>query len=136
MYKKLLKNIIICVSVVFFTLIIGYITYFAALNVINSSEKDINSAEAVSSMTAPQGSEPSAKPTSEPQPYYLARLNGSSIEIYLCYDSDSIANNEKFLYSFKVYASDIPEEDINALSRGIILKTKEELASFEEDFNS
>lgn len=54
MYKKLVKSIIICVSVVFFTLMIGYITYFATVNVINRSvTKNLNSAEAVASQTTP-----------------------------------------------------------------------------------
>ena len=50
--------------------------------------------------------------------------------------ADSAKAAEKFLYSFKVYASDIPDDDILNLTRGIIFKTKEELASFEEDYNS
>lgn len=77
---------------------------------------------------------PSSTPGNEQ--YYLARLNGNSIEIYLCNNADSTKEAEKFLYSFKVYASDIPDDDILNLTRGIIFKTKEELASFEEDYNS
>ena len=137
MYKKLVKSIIICVSVVFFTLMIGYITYFATVNVINRSvTKNLNSAEAVASQTTPgmQEAIPSSTPGNEQ--YYLARLNGNSIEIYLCSNTDSAKAAEKFLYSFKVYALDIPDDDILNLTRGIIFKTKEELASFEEDYNS
>lgn len=80
MYKKLVKSIIICVSVVFFTLMIGYITYFATVNVINRSvTKNLNSAEAVASQTTPgmQEAIPSSTPGNEQ--YYLARLNGNSI---------------------------------------------------------
>ena len=58
------------------------------------------------------------------------------METALKYICAVIQAAEKFLYSFKVYASDIPDDDILNLTRGIIFKTKEELASFEEDYNS
>lgn len=136
MYKKIVKGVILGVSVVFFTLMVGYITYLATLNMINRSSSDYNSAEAVSSNVTPSDSDlvPSSSPA--PETYYLARLNGENIEIYLCSNSETLNNNQKFLYSFKVYPSDIPDEDVLALTRGIIFRTKEELASFEEDYNS
>lgn len=135
MYRKLLKGVIVSVSVVFFTLMLGYMTYFATLNVINrSAVENINSAEAVSSQAVPIEEEPEQSP--EIILYYLARLNGDNIEIYLCSDNTQASNSQKYLYSFKVYPSDIPDEDILNLSRGIVLRSKEELTSFEEDYNS
>lgn len=136
MYKKIIKGIIICVSVVFFTIIICYITYLATLNLLNrTSSSNLNSAEAVISHTVPEtADEPTASP--EPQIYYIAKLNGDKIEIYLCSASETAETPQKFLYSFKVYQAGIPDEDIANLTRGIIFKTQEELASFEEDFNS
>lgn len=138
MYKKIVKGVLVSVSVVFFTLIIGYITYLGTLTILSNSasnkKNDINSAEAVSSQVNPENSTP--MPELDESKYFLAKLSGESIEIYLC-DGDSAQNeNYHYLYSFSIYLSDIPYDDLLALRQGVKFSTKEELASFEEDFNS
>ena len=116
---------------------IGYITYFATVNVINRSvTKNLNSAEAVASKQTPGMRE--AIPSSTPEMSSI--ISHALMETALKYICAVIQIQqkaaEKILYSFKVYASDIPDDDILNLTRGIIFKTKEELASFEEDYNS
>ncbi len=132
MYKKLLRNAIMCISVVFFTLAIGYVSYFSAVRFFNRGSDSPVSSAAVMSDAAPVTSAP-VSATPEPE-YYIAKLNGDSVEIYLC--GGGSENFKKFLYSFKVYRSGIPEEDLALLTRGIILRSREDLASFEEDYNS
>lgn len=141
MYKKIIKGVLVCVSVAFFSLVMAYITYFTATNIINRSLSDRNSsentAEAVLSDTMPNTAEPSSTPFDSGKEYYLARLSGDRIEIYSCINTDeNTEKSERFLYSFSVYLPDIPNDDAGALKQGIRLNTKEELASLEEDFNS
>ncbi len=136
MYKKIIKGIIICVSVAFFIVIICCVTYLATLNILNRAAADNpNTAEAVASRAIPETAEESAA-SPEPSIYYIAKLNGDKIEIYQCGGSETAETPQNLLYSFKVYRAGIPDEDISGLTRGIIFKTREELASFEEDFNS
>ena len=141
MYKKIVKGVLVCVSVVFFALVIGYVTYFTTMNLISRSmlggDESGNTVQAVLSDTVPDDSEPSQSPAADTnQVYYIAKLNGSKVEIYSCGGSSEPPDNEQFLYSFSVYVPDIPYEDVGILRQGIRLNTKEELASFEEDFNS
>lgn len=138
MYKKIVKGVLVSVSVVFFTLVIGYITYLGTLTMLNNTANDkinnANSAEAVSSQINPESSTPI--PELGDSKYFLAKLSGESIEIYLCDGDLSLKENYHYLYSFSIYLSDIPKEDLLALRQGVKFSTKEELASFEEDFNS
>ncbi len=134
MSDKLFKNILLCVSVIFFVIAAGCTAYIAAVNFMGRNSEP-NSAEAVISDAAPVTPEPAA-PSSGPSEYYIARLNGDDICIYLVYQKPGEAAREKFLYSFDVYRGGIPESDISDLTRGIILKDRESLASFEEDFGS
>lgn len=137
MYKKIVKNVIVCISVVFFSLIMLYVVYYSAANMINKALSDggatENAAEAVSAVAVPEDNNSSESDNNE---YYLARLNGDRVEIFSCAIQDGGDRIEKFLYSFLVYAPDIPTDDLAALKQGIRLSTKEELISFEEDFNS
>ena len=74
-------------------------------------------------------------PLSENEPipvdFYIARLEDNKISIYI-----SSNQKEAFLYSLDIYEADFPKEDIERLRNGVILKTKQELTSFEEDFTS
>lgn len=146
MYKKIVKGVLVCVSVVFFALVIGYVTYFTTVNFISRSmlggDESGNTAEAVLSDTVPKDDELSPTPANASGTYYLAKLNGDKIEIYSAGSSSNYENQSnqlnqgQFLYSFTVYVPDIPFDDATALKQGIRFNTKEELAAFEEDFNS
>ena len=134
MSDKFFKNILLCVSVIFFVTAVGCTAYIAAVNFMRRGSEPI-SAEAVISDTAPVAAATDA-PSAGPTEYYIARLNGDDIGIYLAYQKPGEEPKEKFLYSFDVYRGGIPESDISDLTRGIILKDRESLASFEEDFGS
>ena len=117
MNNKLIKNTILCISVILFLTAVGCTAYYAAAGILPPK---------------------TAAPVSSASPidYYIARLNGSNIEISLVHETPGEPPKEKYLYSFDVYRNGIPESDISDLTRGIIFKTREELASFEEDFGS
>ena len=134
MYRKIIKGTFLCMSVILFTMTIGYVVYISTLNILNRSTAP-NSVQAVMSDAAP-ADEASAAPAAEPKEYYIAKLNGGDIEISLVYETSNSEPKEKFLYSFDVYRGGIPESDLADLSRGIILRSREELAAFEEDFGS
>ena len=72
--------------------------------------------------------------------HFLARLNGNKIEIYVYTEgtpqTEGNEPNEKFLYNINVHLSELTEQDVEQLKSGIILYSKEDLASFEEDFSS
>ena len=61
--------------------------------------------------------------------HYIARLDDDRIAIY------AYENEEKFLYNLDIHINELTQSDMEELRRGIILHTKEELASFEEDFS-
>lgn len=63
--------------------------------------------------------------------HYIARLEENGISIYTFQDG-----KESFLYTLHIYTGDLPEADRTRLLQGVVLKTRQELASFEEDYNS
>ncbi len=63
--------------------------------------------------------------------YYIARLENNNIAIYTSQDG-----RESFLYTLHIYTEDLPESDRTRLLEGVVLRTRQELASFEEDYNS
>lgn len=130
MYNKVLKGVIVSISVVFFALVIGYIAYYGTMRYVRSSLAADDglgggtAAESVISNAVPETAAPS------PFGHYTARLSGDKIEIY----SEDDLGKQQFLYSFSVYLPDIPDGDIEVLNRGIRFETREELLKFEEDF--
>jgi len=132
MYRKIIKGVLVSVSVVFFAVVVGYIAYSGAVSLISrslsGSDTSSGAAQSVLSETEPEAAASPSPP--ESATYFLAKLGGDKIEIYSCDGTQ----NEQFLYSFSVYVPDIPEGDAEALRRGIRFGTKEDLLKFEEDF--
>lgn len=63
--------------------------------------------------------------------YYLARLENRDIAVYMVSDGQ-----ETFLYRLGVYTANLPAEDLLRLKEGVVLRTRQDLASFEEDYTS
>ena len=63
--------------------------------------------------------------------YYLARLENRDIAVYMVSDGQ-----ETFLYRLGVYTANLPAEDLLRLKEGVVLRTRQELTSFEEDYTS
>lgn len=62
--------------------------------------------------------------------FYMARFDGKGIAIFACSDK-----GEEFLYTINIRPTDISAEELNILKNGVLLESKEALASFEEDFS-
>ena len=67
--------------------------------------------------------------------HYLVRLKGSKIAVY-AYENGKDDSEEVFLYNIDVRRSELTDWDIEQLEAGIVLYSREDLASFEEDFSS
>lgn len=133
MSKKFFRNLAICVSVFAFSLLIGYLAYYFTLHYVAQNTVDhtipINDNVAAEEVMSP--TEPVTEEQIEKFDHYLARLEGDVIKIYICGEF-----GEEFLYGLDVYVQDLPQQDVEKLKQGVELKTKQDLTSFEEDYNS
>lgn len=62
--------------------------------------------------------------------FYMARFDGKGIAIFACSDK-----GEEFLYTIDIRPTDISDAELTTLKNGVLLESKEALASFEEDFS-
>ena len=63
--------------------------------------------------------------------FYVARENDGRIGIFRSRNGD-----ETFLYNIDTHVRTLPEADQELLRNGVVLRTREELTMFEEDFSS
>lgn len=130
MVKKLFKSLSVGLIVFMAAILCGYISYVITLRYQTELLSDIAKKDNVSA-----AANMSTLPLSESEPilvdYYIARLEDNKLSIYI-----SSNQKEAFLYSLDIYEADFPKEDIERLRNGVILKTKQDLTSFEEDFTS
>lgn len=137
MIKKIFKNILIGVSVLCFAASIGVLSFAITQNIIaNTSNEAVettnNTSPSDGADTGATANGGKADANSQTSSYYLAKLeNDGAINIYYC-----SAGAREYLRSIKVYAPGLPTADKAALTEGVILNTKEELLSFEEDYGS
>ncbi len=132
--KKTLKLVIILAVVLGVSTAVSYCAYRYFLSESTPSERTAytqNEAEAAPvSASSALPAESSAEDPLEFD-YYVARLDGNMINIYI---SDN--GREEFLYGIEVYVKNIPYSDIKTLSEGVKLYSNQELTSFKEDFTS
>ncbi len=130
MVKKIFKSLSVGLIVFMAAILCGYISYVITLRYQTELLTDMAEKDKVSA-----AANLSALPLSETEPilvdYYIARLEDNKINIYISSDQ-----KEAFLYSLDIYEADFPKEDMEKLRNGVILKNKQELTSFEEDFTS
>lgn len=127
MTKKLIRSIMIGFCVFAATVIIAYFTCMATYRI--SAQR---AAKALAASEPTVSAEPSNLSTAEPSlSYYIARLDGRNLSVYSC-----TSGKEEFLYTLDARIEDISEQELTELKKGIILKDKQALASFEEDFTS
>ncbi|MBQ2614039.1 MAG: hypothetical protein IJB80_01750 [Clostridia bacterium] len=126
MVKKMFRSLILGIVVFAVSLLAGYLSYmltyrYQAQKVLEQlPPNDAVSAAAVSV----------AGPLDTRQ-HYLARMENGKIVIYAVTD-----DTESFLYTLDIRAGELPPGDLAELRQGIVLTNRQELASFEEDFNS
>lgn len=134
MTKKFFRSLAIGIAVFAFSVLIMYLTYFFTIDYVTRRQMDavmpVDDTAAAAQEAAAE-SQPLEDSQVQDFDHYLARLEGNTVKIYICGSA-----GESFLYNLNVYVNDIPQQDQEALRRGVILKNKQELTSFEEDYNS
>ena len=131
MAKKLFRSLMMGVIVFAVAVLAGYLSYVITYRYQTERVKaklhpeDAVAASSVYSQTQ------SLSDDTIPAEFYIARLENENIAIYV-----SHKGNEAFLYSLDIHIGDLTETDVLQLTQGIVLKTRKDLASFEEDFTS
>ena len=127
MAKKVLKSLTLGAAVFLTALLAGYLAYLATYHY--QTEKLKESMDMALATPASQGTLPGEEFIRVD--YYLARLENHRIAIYTVAEEE-----ERFLYALDVYTGNFPATELLRLQEGIVLKTRQELASFEEDYTS
>ncbi len=127
MKNSLLRSLSIGFCVFAATILIALISFFVSYRI--SAKK---AAEAIASAEKLVNAEDKPRSLSEiTADYYLAVLEDESVLLYACTE-----NSEEFLYAIDIPITEISSTELEQLKKGIILKDKAALASFEEDFTS
>lgn len=130
MSKKLVRSAMIGFCVFVLAVAIAYFVCTAAYRM--SAEKTSNTP-----MPIEQTVEAEAEPetmgirTAGEASYYIARFDGENLSVYACADG-----SEEFMYTLDVRIEDVAQSELEQLKDGIVLRDKQALASFEEDFTS
>ncbi len=136
MLKTTFKVIMLFVLLVFVAVATGLATYTITRNMIEeqnayahqtSAIHQITNADNDKSKSTVQGEEAQT----EKDEYYLVRLEGDSLEIYVVH-----SGREEFLYNRKVYKNDLSARDLEMLYSGVRLESASELTAFIENFTS
>lgn len=113
----------------------GLATYNITRNIIESRSASATQAPAVShnneTVSATRADNRRESRNNTGFEYYLVRLDGENLEVYVSHDG-----KEEFLYSREVYSRDLSEDDLETLSGGVRLRTASELTGFIENFTS
>lgn len=128
MQKHPFKRIIFGFFIFMLVLTAGYFSYTATLR--NTFKKtgaySVPIEENVSAANAPLLENEIIKTD-----YYFVRYDERGLSVYAC-----TGDKKEFLYTLKTRIEDISEEELQTLKNGVILKDKQALAAFEEDFTS
>ena len=129
MLKKITRSLLIG----FLVFLTGILIFYAAFKI--TYKKSVKTAtDAISAQQIASASTQSnaLKENEIIKPdYFIARYDGKSLAIYCVSEG-----KEEFLYTLNARIEDISESELSQLKKGITLKDKQALASFEEDFTS
>ncbi len=128
MTKYFLRRMMIGFCVFVAATIAAAAAYMSAAKI--SAERSLKSIS-VTEQPASAQAEPLTRKDVIVADYYVARCDGNALSVYACSD-----NGEEFLYTIDVRIEDIPPDDLANLQQGVVLRDRQSLASFEEDFGS
>ncbi len=132
MAKKLFHSLILGVIVFSVAVLAGYLSYVITYRYQTERVKEnLLSSGMAEASPVNAGARPLTQEDVLAVDYYIAKLENEDIAIYI-----STKGKEAFLYSLDIRPGDLTEEDTLRLTQGMILKTRKELVSFEEDFTS
>lgn len=126
MKNNLLRSLSIGFCVFAVTILLALVSYLVSYRI--SAKK---TAETLASAETLAHAQPLTLDEITVADYYLAILEGDTVSLYACSE-----NSEEFLYAIDIPINEISQEELTRLKNGIVLKDKEALASFEEDFTS
>ena len=132
MAKKFFRSFLVGLIVFAVAVLAGYLSYVWTYRYQSQKLKESLSAQD-QAFAAPvyRESAPFSSADIFDTQHYIARLENNDIAIYTTQDG-----RESFLYTLHIYTEDLPEADRTRLLEGVVLKGRQELASFEEDYNS
>ena len=128
MAKRFFRSLVVGIIVFAVAILAGYLSYVVTCRY--QARDSLPVTDSAFATPVSRETEPLTGPL-RLESYYLARLENDDISIYLLENG-----KESFLYTLDIYIGDLPEEDRTRLTEGIVLTTRQELASFEEDYNS
>ncbi len=128
MTKHFLRSIMVGFCIFTATLIVAYITFTYANRITSERATEALSESLPISASATSPLSGGEVLTAD---YYLARCNENGLAVYAVNDE-----TEEFLYTLDIRLEDISKTELDELKLGVILKDKQALASFEEDFTS
>lgn len=114
----------------------GFATYTITKNIMEEKASALTEAASVPDrypVEVQASTERVASGHDQPQPfeYYLVRLEGDLLDVYV-----SHGGKEEFLYNKEVYKNDLSQEDTEMLIAGVKLQSASELTGFIENFTS
>ena len=136
MLKTTFKIFMLFVLVTFVAVGTGVATFTVTKNIMEGKASQVSEAVSVHDKY-PVESEPgqgnAASRSEDPErfEYYLVRLEGDLLDVYV-----SHGGKEEFLYNKEVYKNDLSDEDKKMLIAGVKLKSASELTGFIENFTS
>lgn len=131
MVKRFFSSITIGIIVFAVAVLLGYLAYTVTYQYQTQKVREQLGSEEVVSATALSGNETEGKGEMLMVEHYLARLEGNDIAIYMVMDHQA-----EFLYRLEVYTGNFPAEEILRLQEGVVLRNRQELMAFEEDYTS
>lgn len=136
MLKTTFKVIMLFVLLVLVAVATGFATYNITRNMVEEQRAQAYQTSAPQQITETRdgkmGRDTDSHSTSEDErEYYLVRLQGDALEVYVAY-----SGKEEFLYNREIYKSDLSERDTEMLRNGVMLKSASELTAFIENFTS
>lgn len=129
MAKKIFKSMTLGIIVFSVAILVGYLSYTAAYRKRTEEMQERIASENLVSAAAVRDETETGETIRVS--YYLARLENDDIAIYMVTPNDA-----KFLYRLDIYTGNFPAEELLRLKEGVVLRNRQELAVFEEDYTS
>lgn len=127
MVKKMVRSMMIGVVIFLMATAVGYLSYRVTYHY---QKERVKESLLLQSRAEAQTVNGDAVPLAEEE-WYIVRLENDTVAVYRVDDG-----KEAFLYSLAVRTGDLTEEDSQKLRRGMVLRSRNALTAFEEDFTS
>ncbi len=131
MEKRIFRSISVGIIVFAVAVLLGYLAYTITYQYQTKQAREQLRTEEVVSATSIHGDGTADVGETLMVEHYLARLEGDDIAIYMVMNQQA-----EFMYQLEVFTGNFPAEEILRLQNGIVLRNRQELMAFEEDYTS